>query len=1407
MKKFRLTILTLFICFLSAVNVGAAVIDNAEIVEKTVNNTTADVVVIKGTDPWNEIDKKVTITVLNRGFAFSELATANQALISSYILNTAVVRTDDKGEYVWEFVMNGAESTLDDENTKYTVCVNVGGVFETKKLAYFSHGTRVNIIKEYINKSTTAEELFGNIGLYGEILGSDTEYYSLLNDKSAVSKILYKYLPYDETTTEEFNKSFLMSSIVQAFNEKKVDGIIAALNDYGTEKMAECAELLKDVKPESLSSAVDEIASKASADFNVFESTVKLITVKYALCHNVIEGYAHVEDVLKFSGIDLSVYNSATNRQYINSRLTSAAFSSFEQLEGIISSLAELKYIAKPSLGGGGGNSSSGRDVISSSGAVAPTVNTEPVATQKPIKLIYGFSDIESVSWAHEAIGKLSQNNIVSGMGDNIFAPDDNITREQFALLIKKAFNLTHDADESAFSDITKSSWSYDGVMACYENGIVNGIGDGSFGANYAISREDMAVMLYRTAIKMNLMKENAASNSFADVSDFGEYSHDAAANLAKAGVLNGTGDNKFNPKGNATRAQAVVAIYRLMNVEEVADFEESGEDEERLLEVSLNSYIKLLSRLGIISDKTEENIPDTVTRADFARAVLKIMHIEFNPSDKETLKYYGFNDDELSAPMTYGEAAKVIVTMLGYSDIIKDQDSNAYILKANELEVFSGVSKSGDDSMFFGDMVKIIQNMLQAERMEWDYSEGSGKLIQSEENLLEKNFDVKIVRGVVTKNEYTSLYDNTKTGKNNIEINNVLYTTSFEESKYYLGYSVVAYIFEDEEIIFLKKDKKNSDFTVGTDAEITYENYTYRYYNANNKPERVEIGDSVVIYNQQLLSEYSPQYMSPKNGEVTFIDNDNDGECEVVKITAYGEGIVVSYTQPQLYRVYDKYNEGKYETLDESSVGKVEIVNPEGARVKFSDIAIGQTISIAKSYNETLITAVVSNEAIYGDFESMSMDMVNGYYTMTVSNKEYRISENAYNNFGKGLTYGQTYKFLLDYFGNIVDAEESGFGIYKYAYMINAWPDAENGDPDTYVFKLFTSEGKFENVKNIAGKIRVNGETMKTADALMRNISDGSTVESQLVRYKVNSEGKLTEIILTGSNCNIPTDKIYKKYEGTYTYITGSKMFYGKAPLSDNCVVFTVPSDPKNSDIGKFGIGSSYLGGKMAIKGYVTDEDALSVEALVAERNSDALSGGMILTVASVSIGVNEEDTECYVLTGPAYDGTNTSEVTAYIDRQLLSEINPGDIIRYTILNNNMINNAVMLYDYDVLTSTGTVISKDSDGNSISDGIGYPDTTNYSNEFVATMSYIQKRENSILSVNRYPKTADEYSSSDDIIYRPEGAPIYRVYTDGGKCFVEKATASQIPDASTGMQPKTFIITKYGNVKYCIVYE
>ena len=72
-------------------------------------------------------------------------------------------------------------------------------------------------------------------------------------------------------------------------------------------------------------------------------------------------------------------------------------------------------------------------------------------------------------------------------------------------------------------------------------------------------------------------------------------------------------------------------------------------------------------------------------------------------------------------------------------------------------------MSKSGDDSMFFGDMVKIIQNMLQAERMEWDYSEGSGKLIQSEEKLLEKNFDVKIVRGVVTKNEYTSLYDNTK--------------------------------------------------------------------------------------------------------------------------------------------------------------------------------------------------------------------------------------------------------------------------------------------------------------------------------------------------------------------------------------------------------------------------------------------------------------------------------------------------------------------------------------------------------------------------------------------------------------------------------------------------------------------
>ena len=175
------------------------------------------------------------------------------------------------------------------------------------------------------------------------------------------------------------------------------------------------------------------------------------------------------------------------------------------------------------------------------------------------------FTDIASVDWAKEAIEALADKGVLNGKGDGKFAPNDSVTREEFVKIIIGAFDLLNADAKANFGDVDSSRWSYAFIATANELGIVTGDG-ASFNPTGAMSRQDMAVVIYRTAEKLGLELSGEAED-FADSTEFADYAKDAIKALTASGVVNGMGDGTFSPKTTVTRAQAAKVIYGLMNL------------------------------------------------------------------------------------------------------------------------------------------------------------------------------------------------------------------------------------------------------------------------------------------------------------------------------------------------------------------------------------------------------------------------------------------------------------------------------------------------------------------------------------------------------------------------------------------------------------------------------------------------------------------------------------------------------------------------------------------------------------------------------------------------------------------------------------------------------------------------
>ena len=204
---------------------------------------------------------------------------------------------------------------------------------------------------------------------------------------------------------------------------------------------------------------------------------------------------------------------------------------------------------------GRGNGKGSGSNIAIGTEIVNPDKNT--TSAQKM------FSDVPQEHWAYKAIYRLKEMGILSGKTETEFVPDEAVTREQFVKMLCIALNIPNTNEKYGFADVQSGAWYEQYVNNAYEKGIINGIGDSTFGIGQNVTRQDVCTMVCRAT---ELAKdENAEAKEFGDAAEIAEYAREAVDTLCRIGIMNGFEDGTFRPADNCTRAQAAKIIYEII--------------------------------------------------------------------------------------------------------------------------------------------------------------------------------------------------------------------------------------------------------------------------------------------------------------------------------------------------------------------------------------------------------------------------------------------------------------------------------------------------------------------------------------------------------------------------------------------------------------------------------------------------------------------------------------------------------------------------------------------------------------------------------------------------------------------------------------------------------------------------
>ena len=709
---------------------------------------------------------------------------------------------------------------------------------------------------------------------------------------------------------------------------------------------------------------------------------------------------------------------------------------------------------------------------------------------------------------------------------------------------------------------------------------------------------------------------------------------------------------------------------------------------------------IDFLAKLGLMEADADPEA--TITRAEMAKIVMMCIGQGDSVTPTETPftdvnasnEYSGYIQLANSAGImvgggdgtfnpngnvTYNQMVKLLIHAIGHEAFAQASGGypGGYLMTASNNEMLVGTTPAGEQAVSHGVAAILIKNALNIDVYERiSYGDSYEYVSRAGVTTLTKFFDVYEVQGVITANHFGSLSGTSSLKDDEIMLDGATVLKTGESgAEDYLGYLMNLYVKVDKDAryntIVAAYPLETAITVINGDAVMNRTSDSLLVYlDETNEEEELKIDSSAdMIYNG------SPKFWSAADlkgnfGDITAIDNDSDGDVDVLIVYNY-KNVIVDTTKVSDNRVYTKDETvaawQSFEIDPESRSVKTTFVNTDGEDITIEDIEEWNVLSVAKSDGGDVMKVILCDETVEGTIESFGDD------TITIDGTEYdydttKVAAPSAADFEREAV------FYLDFAGRIAAIDFDGaIGGMEYGY-VRAAAASGTGFSRKAEIEMLVPDGI--TIFELAKEVKLNGVTVSNEAAVAdAAIQDGGVAKKQLIMYSLDEEGKIEKInTFVDDTANTLTEKVKADtftldgvINGDSTRYQGGtfKGFGSKYLVRENTKVFIVqnPDDAVDrEDLYKVwspsSLGSYYFG-----KLQVFDVD------------SDHIAGAVVLQYAD---GMFSRST-----------GHHTGGVVTGISQALNDEGDP--VKRYEILNQSGVTMALDL-PADQKTITHTV-------------------------------------------------------------------------------------------------------------------
>ncbi len=597
----------------------------------------------------------------------------------------------------------------------------------------------------------------------------------------------------------------------------------------------------------------------------------------------------------------------------------------------------------------------------------------------------------------------------------------------------------------------------------------------------------------------------------YADDIDGYKYEQDARL-IIGMGIMTGYDDGTFRPDNQITRAEFVTLLMRTLGWDGESSF---GSEK-------------------IFSDMDGHWANPYVNQANAIKVANGNGDGTFDPN----------------AQVSHRQAITFLANAMGYDEIAQKRGGypDGYIAVGTEIGLSKGITAAYDAPLTRGEVTKILSNALDAETVEMAYTK-NGVSYEKGDTLL-KCIGYTVYKGTVTSAWGASLDGEKVSNKYRIFLNGQRYQTSFADGIKYLGMKVDAYVYDaegdEEEIRYLKVNNRSQEISLDAEDIDEVNLGTNIKYTVDDKQRTIRINSSfIVLKNGDMMtsSQINKAMFDLEDGRVDFKDVDGDNTYDLAMIWSREEYVVSRTVNGKIYCEYNKL-------LDFSDIGDdIELsVIYDGKIVSFDSIKRGDVLAVSKNAGETRVRIEITRDKKYGEitgegernknsknekYFNINADGRNEEYIFSyVYNAEYT-DDHSY--FTKpeigdtGVMYlnskGQIAAFYvgaeLDTDTEDVTGGEKRNSAYKYGYLKSI---TIRESDDTLSVKILTLDNVFEKFA-VSGKLRLgayeDGSYSVRKKDVVKVAQEYADVNPQLVKYLLDSDGKLTELCLSQNGAN----------------------------------------------------------------------------------------------------------------------------------------------------------------------------------------------------------------------------------------------------------------------------------------------